>query len=52
MDYKKAYLILFNSITDSIRILENEFMTKETNIAVEKLKEAQQKTEELYIKNI
>ncbi len=52
MNYKKAYLILFNAITDVIEILENGMVFSNTNDAINKLKSAQQTTEEMYIENI
>ena len=52
MNYKKAYLILFNAITDVIEILENSMVFSNTNDAINKLKSAQQTTEEMYIENI
>ena len=52
MNYKKAYLILFNAITDVIEILENSMVFSNKNDAINKLKSAQQTTEEMYIENI
>ena len=52
MDYKKAYFILLNTITDVIEILENGIILSNTNDAINKLKSAQQITEEMYIENL
>lgn len=52
MDYKKAYFILFNTITDVIEILENVIILPNTNDAINKLELAQQATEEIYIENL
>ena len=52
MDYKKAYFILFNTITDVIEIIENGIILPNIDDAINKLKEAQQATEEMYIESI
>ncbi len=52
MDYKKAYFILFNTITDVIEIIENGIIFPNTDDAINKLKLAQQATEEMYIENL
>ena len=52
MDYKKAYFILFNTITDVIEIMENGIILPNIDDAINKLKEAQQATEEMYIESI
>ena len=52
MDYKKAYFILFNTITDVIEIIENGIIFPNIDDAINKLKEAQQATEEMYIESI
>ena len=52
MDYKKAYFILFNTITDVIEILENGIIFPNIDDAINKLKLAQQTTEEMYIESI
>lgn len=52
MNYKKAYFILFNTITDVIEIMENGIILPNIDDAINKLKEAQQATEEMYIENI
>ena len=52
MDYKKAYFILFNTITDVIEILENGSIYPNTDDAINKLKLAQQSTEEMYIESL
>jgi hypothetical protein len=50
MDYKKAYKVLFNAITDSLVALEKERMTSpEIEQTKKLLVHAQQETEELYI---
>ena len=52
MDYKKAYFILFNTITDVIEIMENDVIFPNANNAINKLKSSQQITEEMYIENL
>ena len=52
MDYKKAYFILFNTITDVIEILENGIIFPNIDDAINKLKSAQQTTEEMYIESL
>ena len=52
MDYKKAYFILFNTIIDVIKIMENGIILPNIDDAINKLKEAQQATEEMYIESI
>lgn len=52
MDYKKAYFILFNTITDVIEIMENSLIFPNIDDAINKLKLAQQITEEMYIENL
>ena len=46
-DYKKMYSILFNAITDAVEL----FQKCQPLEAVEALKTAQQKTEEMYMKD-
>lgn len=43
--YQKMYTALFNAITDALRLMD----TNDTAKAIELLKCAQQRTEELYI---
>lgn len=52
MDYKKAYLILFNTITDVIEIMESGVILPNINNAIDKLKSAQIRTEEMCIEDI
>lgn len=52
MDYKKAYYILFNTITDVIEIMENGMICSNTDKAINKLKSAQITTEEMYIEDV
>ena len=52
MDYKKAYFILFNTITDVIEIMESRLIFPNINDAINKLKSSQQITEEMYIENL
>ena len=52
MDYKKAYFILFNTITDVIEIIENGVIFPNIDDSINKLKLAQQTTEEMYIENL
>ena len=52
MDYKKAYFILFNTITDVIEIMESGLIFPNIDDAINKLKSAQQITEEMYIENL
>lgn len=49
MNYKKAYFLLFNTITDVIEIMENGVILPNINNAIDKLKSAQIATEEMYI---
>lgn len=44
-DFHKMYMVLFNSITDALKLMDdNDFST-----ATEVLKDAQIKTEDMYI---
>ena len=52
MDYKKAYFILFNTITDVIEILENGIIFPNIDDVINKLNLAQQATEEMYIESV
>ena len=52
MDYKKAYFILFNTITDVIEIMESGLIFPNIDDAINKLKLAQQSTEEMYIESL
>lgn len=52
MDYKKAYYILFNTITDAIEIIEDGVILPNINNAIDKLKSAQITTEEMYIEDV
>lgn len=45
MDYKKLYYLMFNAVTDAVRLLDD----KNTEQARERLAEAQCKAEEIYI---
>lgn len=50
MDYKKAYKILFNTITDAIEKLDSsEVITRELYDGSAILRKAQQTTEEMYM---
>lgn len=50
MDYKKAYNILFNAITDAINEIEkSKQVFSEIDKGIFILKEAQCKTEEIYL---
>lgn len=50
MDYKKAYFLLFNTITDVIENIDNGLQNIDS--VVDKLKSAQIKTEEMYIEDV
>lgn len=52
MNYKKAYFLLFNTITDVIEIMENGVILPNINNAIDKLKSAQITTEEMYIEDV
>jgi len=45
MEYKKMYSVLFNAITDAMRELQRGY----PDLAYERLRAAQLKTEEMYI---
>ena len=47
MDYKQMYLILFNAATDAMRDLQRGH----PDLAYERLRAAQIKTEEMYIES-
>ena len=49
IEYKKMYWILFNAITDAIKLLQATKQGKVMPVAIELLQQAQQKTEEIYI---
>ena len=50
MDYKKAYGILFNAMTEAIsKIYSSRVVTQEMDEGLEILKKAQQATEEMYM---
>lgn len=50
MDYKKAYTILFNAMTDAIeKIDSSKVVTQEMDDGLAILKKAQQTTEEMFI---
>lgn len=50
MDYKKAYSILFNAMTDAIeKIYSSKIVTEEVDEGLKILREAQQTTEEMFI---
>ena len=49
VDYKRMYGILFNAATDTIGILETQYPSDAMQQAIEILKGAQLKCEELYI---
>lgn len=52
MDYKKAYKILFNAITDAIEKIDNsEVITRELYDGSAILRKAQQTTEEMYMES-
>ncbi len=51
MDYKKAYNILFNAMTDAIEIIDSSnVFTQEMDDGLVILRKAQQITEEMYMK--
>lgn len=52
MNYKRAYFILFNTITDVIEIMENGVILPNINNAINKLKSAQIITEEMYMEDM
>lgn len=52
MNYKRAYFILFNTITDVIEIMENGVILPNINNAINKLKSAQIITEEMYMEEM
>ncbi len=50
MDYKKAYNILFNAMTDAIEAIDgSKVITQEMNAGLVILRKAQQTTEEMYM---
>ena len=50
MDYQRAYTILFNAITDAIYVLvKSKIVTSDVDNGITILKEAQFKTEDMYI---
>lgn len=50
MNYSIAYKTLFNAITDSIeKIEQSDIITREMEDGIETLKQAQQRTEDMYI---
>lgn len=53
MDYKKAYNILFNAMTDAIEKIENsKVITQEMDEGISILKKAQQTTEEIFVSDV
>lgn len=48
-DYGKMYAMLFNVITDAVRLLQTAQQEKTVTDAIEILQQSQQKTEEEYI---
>ena len=50
MDYKKAYNILFNAMTDAIE--KSEVITQEMDEGISILKKAQQTTEEIFVSDV